>query len=835
MFNLSTISYPTSDTAHPLLLLQSIHGEKYFFGKISEGSQRCLTEKRIRVSKLENLFLTGELNWSSIGGLPGMILTIADQGRDKLNLVYGDPIINYIVSSWRYFVFRFGINLRTTVLKNDEIFKDNLLTVKSIVIGRKFYMDREKSLFNSVSNITLNSIVSNMFPKHAPTEKYDPTSDPHLNVELPKDINIKDIASTTSYEINFNPIRGKFKVDEALKLGVPKGPLFAKLTKGETITLENGSIITPDKVLEKERVFSKILVLDIPNDEYFSNFISHFQHNYNSTNLGSVYYFLGDDVTISNELIQLMESFPEETQHFISHSKVSPNNIVFSGAASTILKLKSLQIENYNLPRTDRVFSKEFYDLFKDKTDLLPSGSTLSQHQELPLTSTKLLSKNIHVFSDRNGLDIIPYTNSDNINDSIAGTEKVKILEQHQSSFSWDLIYHNSLANKDVEVYSKTKVITDQLNINNFNNTFEKKKGVEVITLGTGSALPSKYRNVVSTLVKIPYENINKEFEQRCILLDAGENTLGTIKRMFSSIEINDLFKNLKMIYLSHLHADHHLGIISILNEWYLHNKFDPDSKIYLITPWQYNKFMDEWLRYENPEILDKIRYISGEHLISSPYVRKETLAIKTEEYNDIINGSNMKKRKLELDDNSSFRDLKGIREMYKDLNINRFETCKAIHCNWAYSNSISFFMNHYSKNSFKVSYSGDTRPNFKYFANGIGQGSDLLIHEATLDNELVEDAIQKRHCTINEAIEVSNTMNARKLILTHFSQRYPKLPQMDRNIEIKANEYCFAFDGFIVSYDKIGEQQKIFTILNKLFDDEKQEETAITDTDGEN
>lgn len=282
------------------------------------------------------------------------------------------------------------------------------------------------------------------------------------------------------------------------------------------------------------------------------------------------------------------------------------------------------------------------------------------------------------------------------------------------------------------------------------------------------------------------------------------------------------------MIYLSHLHADHHLGIISLLKEWYRYNREDPESKIYVITPWQYNKFVTEWLFLEEPELVKRILYISCEHFVDDAYVRMETKSVTLEEFKTLVEMPSAKRRKLELDDTSSYRNLVTINKMYKDLNIRLFQTCRAIHCHWAYSNSISFFMKETSEKIFKISYSGDTRPNVKKFSKGIGYRSNLLLHEATLENELTEDAVKKRHCTINEAIEVSNEMEAEKLILTHFSQRYPKLPQMDNNISVLAEEFCFAFDGMIVDYERIGEQQTIFPLLNKVFEEEKEEEAMI-------
>ena len=55
-----------------------------------------------------------------------------------------------------------------------------------------------------------------------------------------------------------------------------------------------------------------------------------------------------------------------------------------------------------------------------------------------------------------------------------------------------------------------------------------------------------------------------------------------------------------------------------------------------------------------------------------------------------------------------------------------------------------------------------------------------MLLHEATFDDELRGDAEAKMHCTTSEAIGVGIAMGARRVLLTHFSQRYPKIPVMD-------------------------------------------------------
>ena len=70
-----------------------------------------------------------------------------------------------------------------------------------------------------------------------------------------------------------------------------------------------------------------------------------------------------------------------------------------------------------------------------------------------------------------------------------------------------------------------------------------------------------------------------------------------------------------------------------------------------------------------------------------------------------------------------------------------------------------------------KIVYTGDTRP-FEEFVK-FAAGADLLIHDATLDDELAERAEEDGHSTPNQAAENAKKAKVKQLVLTHISARY--------------------------------------------------------------
>lgn len=71
-----------------------------------------------------------------------------------------------------------------------------------------------------------------------------------------------------------------------------------------------------------------------------------------------------------------------------------------------------------------------------------------------------------------------------------------------------------------------------------------------------------------------------------------------------------------------------------------------------------------------------------------------------------------------------------------------------------------------------KIVYTGDTKP-FNAFAE-FAQNADLVIHDCTFDDSLAEKAATDGHSTPSQAAVQAKAANAKCLVLSHISARYP-------------------------------------------------------------
>jgi hypothetical protein len=101
------------------------------------------------------------------------------------------------------------------------------------------------------------------------------------------------------------------------------------------------------------------------------------------------------------------------------------------------------------------------------------------------------------------------------------------------------------------------------------------------------------------------------------------------------------------------------------------------------------------------------------------------------------------------------------------------------------------------------------------------GLGCTLLIHEATFEAPLQEHAIKKKHSTTAEAMDVAKRMQVEYVILTHFSQRYPKA--VDLEVEKGAPPFCTAFDGMHIDSGMFPYMAPVFQATQSLLHEDEE------------
>jgi ribonuclease Z len=298
----------------------------------------------------------------------------------------------------------------------------------------------------------------------------------------------------------------------------------------------------------------------------------------------------------------------------------------------------------------------------------------------------------------------------------------------------------------------------------------------EVVFLGTGAAIPSKYRNVSGILVQMPGRG-------GCIL-DCGEGTLGQLRRRYGAAGADALLASLRLIWISHIHADHHVGIISLLAA--RRRVLGPDCEpICVVGPWPLRAFLG--------------LHSGGVEPLAHRFL---DLAVTTAERQ----AEGVSADAAEAVPYAMFQ------AAVQALGLQRLHSVRVIHCAHSYGAVLE------SAAGLKIVYSGDTRPCPALVE--AAKGATLLIHEATFEDALIDEARAKKHSATHEALATGAAAGAFRTLLTHFSQRYPKIPVLDDSAAAVADSTAIAFDLMRVRMSDLAALPRIMPPLRALFDD---------------
>jgi len=819
------LSTPTADTPGTTLLLH-FDAKRYLIGNVAEGTQRAVVQRKLGLTKVSDIFLTGKSGWKTMGGILGMILTLADQTatrREELQRqlksnnangveqvrpflnIHGGKNLTHILATARRFIFRKGLPIHTQEFKVEKdklvedlepTWKDDCIKVWAMVLepeGRttspkkrsheEFTGDISGLLSNrtqkanaeeeNMNDQMRKGVVASMFDSDwrmdtLVSKKLSEVAGPAtiffrneqgriVKYEGPKAGEGKDIPdidvlvrnpwpgalvetlpSTTptnnavSYIIKNYPQRGKFDAKAAIKLGVTPGRDFGSLTKGISVTTKDGATVTPEQVLGGGKEGGGFAVIELPERTYVEAMIGRKEWSSKQImdGIGVVIWLLGPGVVEDPRLQNFMKEH-HELKHIVSSVETSSNYIALESAAAAAIRLHLLDPERFPIPVHNNTTA--FQKSNKSNNPLF---------EKARVGKTILLEPRIEIQDDQ----IIHYLDTAKV---VSETpEEVQTLSDEARKEITSQEYLAKLAEHQQDIPSKD---------------------AEVFTLGTGSALPSKYRNVSATLLRVPGYGT--------YLFDCGENTLGQLKRVLGD-DLPDVLRDLKAIWISHLHADHHLGTASVIQEWHQEtksNEMTKNNKLIVAS----DEGMIKWLReYSDVE--------------PGGYDRLEPVVL----------GGPLKNFHQRFDQAKA-----------QTIGLTSIQACRVDHCHGAMAVVFNF------PNGFKVAYSGDCRPSSDFAR--IGKGATLLIHEATFDDELQGDAFAKKHSTTSEAIGVGKAMNARRILLTHFSQRYQKIPVMDSR-DGKDQVVIVAFDYMRVKIGDIAKLEAFKPALTKLYEDKE-------------
>lgn len=269
---------------------------------------------------------------------------------------------------------------------------------------------------------------------------------------------------------------------------------------------------------------------------------------------------------------------------------------------------------------------------------------------------------------------------------------------------------------------------------------------MEIIFLGTSSAVHSKERNQVSIALKAFGE---------VMLFDCGEGT----QRQMLHTKVSPM--KISKIFITHFHGDHILGLPGLLQSLGLLGR---EKKLTIYGPKGLNKVKEAifnfgYCKFEYP--LEFIEIETGtveeteEYVIKCQSVKHNVpcLAYSIEEKKK---PRFLREKAIELGVpvGPAFGKLHNGEEVEVDGKIIKPEQVLGE-----------------PRKGIKLTYSGDTIPCEEMIE--FAKDSTLLIHESTFTLDEAQNAVDHGHSTASDAGYVAKQSNSEKLIITHISTRY--------------------------------------------------------------
>ncbi|CDU25176.1 related to TRZ1-tRNase Z, involved in RNA processing [Sporisorium scitamineum] len=968
--DLRVLHVPSSDTnVLPPVILQ-FGADRYLFN-VGEGTSRSSTQRKANLSRVSNIFVS-RVGWEAIGGLPGVLMSMAD-GQRSTESLHGPDGLRYALATMRTYAKRDIMKLIINEIPGPSnaanmpaassetnaapFFTDDNLSVHAVSLSpataiqpasKKQKIDSARSagvsattldkvdqlwrrpyfnpsslegeearawihlisdsIFNDTllrkrlqqSNVAVEAVPDSIASRQLVSSVDDvemedadqvqatsslqarahspwrpPLSPAFVTRLLPRPENdTRNVpadrsdpaeggqAPVLAYICEAHPQRGKFDPVKATEAGVPPGPSFAALTRGEDVSFKrpvswssmqaderkkwiqsqrgaqrganaNGKAKGKDSkdsaspaawndleqvtvkstdVMGQSRAGAVIFHIYLPSVDYvddllgdrvastFSPYTSEANRHLNreqSRTPHAIVHAVPLDVLRDARYQAWMRRFGPDCHHIVANHQVCANKLMFPSSATIPLRLSKLDDVMFKVPQyqlTPRVpvsslakvtsngkavaadnFPLKIVAAEADQViPLQPRGEPKHFHSGAPdfdfatqseqadklaafeldvveetERQTEQLAKAKAKNSPKNGVAAAAV---DVGADELGAVRNVRLREARKKAWQ---VY--------LDVIQKIKADSATASA-----TVAPEKDILVTTLGTGSAAPSKYRNVISTLIQTPSSGT--------ILLDAGESTYGLLRRKFGcrrdgtaaesgslvSQDVDDILRDMRVLFISHIHADHHIGLIRLLLE---RRKLEPrpEKPLYLIGTGFVHNYLEEYEQIEKLGLDEDVVLVLDDHLDHATGVDPNP----SSESSPNATSANGNSRGYQQARREHVAHVQAIKQV---TGLSHIHTARVVHRG---SHCYGLVLRHTTED-WSVAYSGDTRPAPELIA--AGKNCKLLIHEATLEDSELEMAIGKGHSTFGEAIRVGHQMGAHNILLTHFSQRYPKM-----------------------------------------------------------
>ncbi|XP_071712234.1 tRNase Z TRZ3, mitochondrial [Rutidosis leptorrhynchoides] len=774
----------TQDTSPSVLLF---FDKQRFIFNAGEGLQRYCTEHKIKLSKIDHIFLSRVCS-ETAGGLPGLLLTLAGFGDEGISVnAWGPSDFKYLVDAMKSFIPNAAMVHSRSFGPSPKSDKDSLDSCRKLN-DQLILIDDEVV---KISAILLQPETKDKFASKA------------------SDISVL-------YICELPEIRGKFDLDKARALGLRPGPKYRELQEGNSVKSDLKDIMVhPDDVLGPSVPGPIILLVDCPTS-------SHFQELLSAPSLETYYADMPEEKRKTvNCVIHLSPSLvvnSSDYQNWMSR---------FGGAEHIMAGHQMKNIEVPILKSSARVAARLNYlcPQFFPAPGFwsLQQASCLNEDIGLNLCNTtsaeNLLKFHLRPVAqlglDRSGIP--PKAGPvDIINDLLEEIPEISDASR-QVARLWDGEEDAGEGVTCVEGDNNNMIEEPWLNQNVVPSCLENitREDVEIVLLGTGSSQPSKYRNVSSIFINL--------FSKGSIMLDCGEGTLGQLKRRYGIEGADDAVRRLKCIWISHIHADHHTGLARILALRRDLLKGTTHAPLIVIAPRNLKRFLDAYERLEDLNML----FLDCRHTTEASLASFESNSDSNElpiENTLFSKGTQMqshwKRPGSVFDSNVVGPIVDKLKNVLRDSGLDGVISFPVVHCPMSFGVVLKGVDRVDSDGrmipGWKIVYSGDTRPCPELIE--ASRGATVLIHEATFEDALVDEAIARNHSTTGEAIEVGNAAGAYRIILTHFSQRYPKVPVFD---ESHMHKTCIAFDMMSINFADLHVLPKVLPYLKLLFKDE--------------